>query len=325
MANFHTARVGLVAVGALFFLRPIPVSAQDGLPTQPAVTPGHQGKIDNVTLQGRTFKQGRTVDTTSTPGHVSVNVDIWAPDGGGSRVNMQLHTTIKYQWTMTPPPDPKGGQSAELSGDSTNESVEAPALEEWTPLVGGKGESTLGLMGKTTLKELTELVDIKTTLQNFDTGKTITPRDDSYQIDTEFQRPSRSTIPYVMAKCKGKSDWRSDGGPVGNFSKTVHYYAQSARDDKSWLIHQVDHVDTNYVDDDPVGGPWTYERKTRWDSETGQVLSHTVDINGEAPPNPYTCAMLERGVVANGMAANVGDPSVPGLSGIPFEWPTRQR
>jgi hypothetical protein len=103
----------LVALAAVFLLRPLPALADDGLPNPPNVTPGTVGKIEDVTIQGRTFKQGRQAVTTAGADQVTVTVEIWQPDGGGSRVNMQRHATIKYQWSLSTQANGKDKQLTE--------------------------------------------------------------------------------------------------------------------------------------------------------------------------------------------------------------------
>jgi hypothetical protein len=279
MSNLNPERtLHLVVLAAVFLLRPVPVVADggNGLPNPPNVTTGTQGTITDVTIQGRTFKQGREVISISDADYVSVDVEIYAPDGAGSRVNLQRHTTIKYRWFMLPLPD---GQD----------------------------------------KQLTETITVKSTVQNKDTGKTTTERDDSYKVETDWV--SVGTTPYALKRCHATSGWNSDGGDSGSFGKLITYANEASDDRTSWIKRQVLSVKTDYNNVDPVFGGWSFSRRTEWNINTGIVTMHTVSINGVNQQNPFGWAMTERAVVGQGMDPQVSDPSVPPLSSIPFEWP----
>jgi hypothetical protein len=271
---YRDRTVYLVALAAVFLLRPLPAFADDGLPNPPNVTPGTVGTIADVTIQGRTFKQGRQAVTTAGADQVTVDVEIWAPDGGGSRVNMQRHATIKYRWSMSTQPNGKD-------------------------------------------KQLTETITVKSTLDNIDTGKTTTDRDDSYKVETEWENAGTT---FALQRCNAFSTWKSDGGSSGVFSKTVVYSNELAEDGNSFVGRQTLDAITRYTQTDPIWGAWRYSRRTLWLAD-GKLTTHTVSINGVDQPNPFGCAMIERAVVGKGMDAEVNDPSVPGLSGIPFAWP----
>jgi len=274
--------LSLVALAAAFLLRPLPAFADDanGLPTPPPAKTGIEGKIEDVTINGMTFKQGRQVITISSPNFVTVGVEIYAPEGVGARLNSQRHTIISYWWAMTPLADGMGGM------------------------------------------QLTESITVNSTLENKDTGKATTDRDDRYEVETDWERASgKAGAPYALHQCKAKSDWMSETGSTGNFSKFVGYFNAPAADGLSFVKSQVVYVSTNFFVADPLWGDWKFSRQTSWDDKTGNVTKHTVSINGDAWDNPFAFSMIEAVVVAGGMNPQITDPSVPALTVPPLEWP----
>ena len=92
----------LLALAGVFLLRPFLAFADEGLPNPPNVKSGVEGSIEKVTIQGRTFLSGRQVVSISAGDYVSVDVEIFSPDGAGSRVNLQRYMKIEYRWIMLP-------------------------------------------------------------------------------------------------------------------------------------------------------------------------------------------------------------------------------
>jgi len=144
---------------------------------------------------------------------------------------------------------------------------------------------------------------------------------DSYRVETEWQNAGET---YALERSNGFSTWKSDGGGSGVFSKTVVYFNELSDDGKSFVGQLPLDAITRYTQNDPIWGVWRYSRRTLW-LPAGTLSSHTVDINGVNQLNPFGCAMIERAVCGKGMDAEVNDPAVPGLSGIPFAWPRPPR
>jgi len=100
MRNGNIQRdLSLAALAAVCLLRPLPALAD--LPTAPPANNGVEGKFDDVTMRGMTFKQGREVTTLAFPGYVSVSVEIYGIAGAGSRPT-QAHMKLEYRWVMLP-------------------------------------------------------------------------------------------------------------------------------------------------------------------------------------------------------------------------------
>ena len=287
MGNLNRKRSrALVALAAVFLLRPSPAFADDanGLPTPPAVNNGVEGNIDDVTINGMTFKQGRQVVSSSAADSVSVDVEIYAPDGVGSRLNSQRHTTIQYRWNMAPNADGDG-------------------------------------------KELTETITVKSTVENRDTGKTTTERDDNYKLKTEWVRAGMT---YALSLCNARSHWGNDWSS-GDFTKGIIYINGRAADGNSFVWRQPIYVVTDYeiVDPflDPFSEKWFFTRRTTWaiDLDTGKatVQRHGVNINGAEQQDPFGLSMIEMALTAGGMTPLISDPSIPALSAVPLEWPAR--
>jgi len=286
MADLHwKATLSLVALAAVFLLKPSPGFAdeENGLPTPPSVKPGTEGTIEDVRIMGMTFKQGRQVVSSSEANSVSVNVDIYAVQGLGSRPAQQ-HTTIQYRWKM--------GLTPSGDGQELTESIRV--------------ESTLeNRFTGTTTTELYGSYTVNTDWER-NTGSSYAQR--GCEARSTWIRGLDGSSATFYKNIRYSNKRTADG----NFF-AGHQVSNVQTD--------YDVIDPFLVD--PFSEKWTFARRTDWDIDfnIGKVNTHTVSINGAEQQNPFGLSMIEMAVSGGAMTPLISDPSVPALSTVPLEWP----
>jgi len=273
----------LVGLASVFLMRPSRGFADDanGPPNPPFLDNGTEGKIEIVKINGFDFLQGRRA--------------VWS-----------------FEDPPVFPPSPTFSVVVDTyAPEGIGGVLELQRHTRISYLCTMRG----GLLNR----QVGEFIAVLSTGEDKVTGTTTTDRDDFYDVRTKWESAGAS---YALLSFNARSVWKSETeGSSGNFGKDVEYFNERAADGNSFVKHQVRSVNTACGVVDPFWGAFSFIRSTSWDTNTGQVTSHSVSINDFDLANPFAWSMIEAILVAAGVNPQITDPKIPALSVPPLEWP----